>query len=39
MTWMPLSEFQQLFPKFQLEDELFVRAGRDVIRGPKTFNC
>ncbi|WVZ98174.1 LOW QUALITY PROTEIN: hypothetical protein U9M48_043643 [Paspalum notatum var. saurae] len=30
-SWMPLPEFQRLYPSFQLEDELLVQAGRDVM--------
>jgi hypothetical protein len=30
-TWEPLWEFQDLYPEFQLEDELFLQAGRDVM--------
>jgi transcriptional regulator GlxA family with amidase domain len=32
-TWERLQEFQDLYPDFQLEDELFVEAGRDVMDG------
>jgi transcriptional regulator GlxA family with amidase domain len=32
-TWEPLQEFQDLYPDFQLEDELFLQAGRDVMTG------
>lgn len=32
-TWEPLDEFRQHFPEFQLEDELFAQAGRDVMTG------
>ena len=32
-TWEPLDEFQGHFPDFQLEDELFAQAGRDVMTG------
>ena len=32
-SWVSLVEFQQLFPKFQLEDELLVQGGRDVMVG------
>jgi hypothetical protein len=28
-----LEEFRKRFPVFQLEDELFVQAGRDVMTG------
>jgi hypothetical protein len=30
-TWELRDDFQALYPDFQLEDELFVQAGRDVI--------
>jgi hypothetical protein len=30
-TWEPLQEFQDLCSDFQLEDELFLQAGRDVM--------
>ena len=32
-TWEPLDEFREHFPDFQLEDELFAQAGRDVMTG------
>ncbi|KAK1683724.1 hypothetical protein QYE76_044572 [Lolium multiflorum] len=32
-TWEKLEEFQQHFPDVQLEDELFEKAGRDVMVG------
>jgi hypothetical protein len=32
-TWEALDDFQGLYPDFQLEDELFVQAGRDVMTG------
>ena len=32
-TWESLPEFRDQFPDFQLEDELFVQAGRDVMTG------
>jgi hypothetical protein len=34
-TWESLPEFREQFPDFQLEDELFVQAGRDVMTGIK----
>ena len=30
-TWEQLDEFQQQFPDVQLEDELFEKAGTDVM--------
>jgi hypothetical protein len=33
-TWEPLEEFKTRFPDFQLEDELFVEEGRDVMAQP-----
>jgi hypothetical protein len=30
-TWEPLEAFHESFPSFQLEDELFVEGGRDVV--------
>jgi transcriptional regulator GlxA family with amidase domain len=30
-TWEPLADFKGTFPSFQLEDELFVEGGRDVV--------
>ncbi|KAJ1262722.1 hypothetical protein BS78_09G131800 [Paspalum vaginatum] len=32
-TWEVLEDFRRLYPDFQLEDELFVQAGRDVMTG------
>jgi hypothetical protein len=32
-TWIDLEEFQKLYPDFQLEDELLVEGGRDVMLG------
>ena len=32
-TWETREELHQHFPDFQLEDELFVQAGRDVMTG------
>jgi hypothetical protein len=32
-TWEPLDEFIARFPSFQLEDELLVEGGRDVMWG------
>jgi transcriptional regulator GlxA family with amidase domain len=32
-TWEPVDEFKARFPNFQLEDELFVEGGRDVMIG------
>jgi hypothetical protein len=32
-SWVGLDEFQQQFPKFQLEDELLLRGGRDAMWG------
>ena len=32
-TWEPLDAFRDDFPDFQLEDELFSQAGRDVMTG------
>jgi hypothetical protein len=31
VTWVALTEFRRQYPNFQLEDELFVQAGRDVM--------
>jgi hypothetical protein len=30
-TWEPREDFQEHFPSFQLEDELFVGEGRNVV--------
>ena len=32
-SWVTLAEFRELFPKFQLEDELLIQEGRDVMVG------
>jgi hypothetical protein len=32
-TWESLTEFRRQYPDFQLEDELFAQAGRDVMNG------
>jgi hypothetical protein len=32
-TWEPREAFQQHYPDYQLEDELFAQAGRDVMTG------
>jgi len=34
--WEDVEPFQKLYPKFQLEDELILQAGRDVMIG-KTY--
>jgi hypothetical protein len=34
-TWEKLDEFRDHYPNFQLKDELFARAGRDVMTGIK----
>jgi hypothetical protein len=33
MSWMPLDEFQKLYPTIKLEDELVQQEGRDVMVG------
>ena len=32
-TWEPVAAFREAHPTFQLEDELFVDGGRDVMVG------
>jgi hypothetical protein len=32
-TWEPVDAFRREHPSFQLEDELFVEGGRDVMVG------
>jgi hypothetical protein len=32
-TWEKREEFQHHYPDYQLEDELFAQAGRDVMTG------
>jgi hypothetical protein len=34
-TWEKLDEFRAHYPDFQLEDELFAQAGRDVMNDIK----
>ncbi|WVZ98121.1 hypothetical protein U9M48_043599 [Paspalum notatum var. saurae] len=38
-SWVPLAEFWQQYPSFQLEDELIVQAGRDVMYGHQYMRC
>ena len=38
-SWVGLDEFQQQFPKFQLEDELLLQGGRDVMHGKVYERC
>ena len=33
VTWEPLQHLRDVYPDFQLEDELFAQAGRDVMSG------
>ncbi|XP_066347721.1 uncharacterized protein [Miscanthus floridulus] len=33
VTWESVDEFRSFYPDFQLEDELFEKAGRDVMTG------
>uniref|UniRef100_A0A0A9DJQ9 Chromo domain-containing protein n=1 Tax=Arundo donax TaxID=35708 RepID=A0A0A9DJQ9_ARUDO len=32
-TWEPVEQFRQSYPDYQLEDELFLEDGRDVMTG------
>jgi len=32
-TWEPVPNFKETYPEFQLEDELFLEGGRDVMTG------
>jgi len=32
-TWEPLEQFKASYPNVQLEDELFLEEGRDVMTG------
>jgi len=32
-TWERVDDFKAAYPDFQLEDELFSQAGRDVMTG------
>uniref|UniRef100_A0A0A9CM28 Integrase catalytic domain-containing protein n=1 Tax=Arundo donax TaxID=35708 RepID=A0A0A9CM28_ARUDO len=36
-SWVDLEEFRHLYPEFQLEDELLLQGGRDVMTGIKYF--
>jgi hypothetical protein len=38
-SWMLLSNFQQLYPKFQLEDELFAQKGEMSCAGASTLGA
>jgi hypothetical protein len=38
-TWEQLEEFRSHYPDFQLEDELFAQAGRDVMTGCTFGRC
>jgi hypothetical protein len=38
-TWELLEEFKAAYPDFQLEDELFSQAGRDVMHGVQYSRC
>ena len=33
VTWEPVPNFKETYPEFQLEDELFLEGGRDVMTG------
>jgi hypothetical protein len=35
-SWVPLVDFREQFPDFQLEDKLLLQGGRDVMYG-RTF--
>jgi hypothetical protein len=34
-TWVPAEEFRTLYPSYQLEDELLLQGGGDVMCGIK----
>jgi hypothetical protein len=38
-TWEPVEEFRSLFSSFQLEDEMFVEGGSDVMTGKVYKRC
>ena len=38
-TWELLYAFKEAYPGFQLEDELFAKAGRDVMTGVTYSRC
>jgi transcriptional regulator GlxA family with amidase domain len=39
VTWELVDEFKARFPDFQLEDELFLEGGRDVMVGNVYQRC
>jgi hypothetical protein len=38
-TWRDLAEFRSMYPRFQLDDELLVEEGRDVMIGIRYQRC
>jgi hypothetical protein len=38
-SWVPVDEFQKLYPNYKLKDELVQQPGRDVMVGLQYRQC